>query len=86
MLINLFHAEPAELADFVLIRIPYTDYAVAGIRRRALVSLCQPNERKSENGKLTAYPLHAHRLVALTAPAIAGLARAINFAYSANFA
>ena len=33
VLISLFHAEPAELADFALGGIPYTDYAVAGIRR-----------------------------------------------------
>ena len=33
MLINLFHAKFAELADFALRRISYTDYAVAGIRR-----------------------------------------------------
>ena len=33
VLINLFHAKSAELADFALRRIPSTDYAFAGIRR-----------------------------------------------------
>ena len=59
LLINLFHAEPAEITELPVLESLVN--AFAGIHRRTLVSLCQPNELKSENGKLTAHPLAAHR-------------------------
>ena len=61
LLINLFHAEPAEITELPVLESLV--HACAGIHRRALVSLCLPGERKSENGKLAAHPLHAHRSI-----------------------
>ena len=64
----LFHAKSAEHADFSLRRIPYTDYAVAGIYRIAPVARCLPGERKPENSTLHAHPLSASRSSASRSP------------------
>ena len=54
LLINLFHAEPAEITELPVLESLVT--ACAGIHRRTLVPLCQSGERKPENSTL-----HAHR-------------------------
>ena len=61
LLINLFHAEPAEITELPVLESLV--HACAGIHRMALVPLCLPGERKSENRKLAALPLHAHRSI-----------------------